>query len=300
MGAVAFFVAAFALWKPLLETWHLYRLDSRNERMRKSSAEALARLGSKKGARAVAAIFEKTSHAILSKDTELASRLRLEELTTFSMSIPTEVVEALKALRTIHNINFILSRNLVNTLQQAEPKVTVSPSPNSRPVTEVLDLILEQLPGDAVYTFYDHIFIIGPANSARAPNDFLEKQCENLWAGDALVQFGKDAVPELIPMIRHPSPYTRMAAIFALSRIGEDASDAVPELLAILEGESPSLKILSARALGALGKVANAAIPVLKNALREKNFDFRSAAAEAILNIEEGEVPSGKTDQQVQ
>lgn len=136
---------------------------------------------------------------------------------------------------------------------------------------------------------------------------------DRLRAARVLSHFGaeaKDAVPDLIEMLRDAHSFETSAAIEALGRIGPDAApavpliikqfvkegcplgwspilrnvgtafapagigeSAVPALVEVLEGPNPKMRPCAVEALGLMGPRAKAAVPALIRALRSEKAD---------------------------
>src|SRR5262249_10564766 len=100
-------------------------------------------------------------------------------------------------------------------------------------------------------------------------------------AAEALGGIDPAAVPALIRALQDPEKEVRQAAISALGAAGAEAAAAVPDLVALLPQDGPrGLHVV--RPLGAIGP---AAVPALIRALRGRDADVRSRAAQALRLI---------------
>ena len=97
-------------------------------------------------------------------------------------------------------------------------------------------------------------------------------------AGEALVELGPGAVPELRRIAEHPEPQIRAVAITLMGLVG-DSHDA-PLAVRALEDPSADVRRAAAEALGRIGGAA--AEPPLRVALCDRIHFVRSAAAAAL------------------
>lgn len=122
-------------------------------------------------------------------------------------------------------------------------------------------------------------------------SDDVIKKHNALTALEALGRDAKEAVPQLIPLLKDQNYDLRTGAARVLAKIGSDAVSAVPALIETLE--SPPLcrgPGSPAYALGEIGPSAKAAVPALENAL--KNELVLPDAAAALGKID----PQAKAD----
>jgi HEAT repeat protein len=91
----------------------------------------------------------------------------------------------------------------------------------------------------------------------------------------------RDAVPDLIPLLKSPSALTRQNAALALGAIGPDASAAVPALTDALKDSEWAVRRQAALSLGAIGAAAKAAVPALKRLDGDPQKQVRDAAKQA-------------------
>ncbi len=106
-------------------------------------------------------------------------------------------------------------------------------------------------------------------------------------AAEALITFGEKALPALIealkaPLIDNDNYDFRVAAAFAIGRIGPRAAIAVPELAENLHGEDFKVRAEVVKALVSIGEPS---IPALSNALNNEDGDVRSRAISALGKI---------------
>ena len=91
----------------------------------------------------------------------------------------------------------------------------------------------------------------------------------------------RDAVPELIPLLKSQAALTRQNAALALAAIGPDAKDAVPALTEELKDSEWAVRRQAAIALGAIGPAAKPAIPALKRLHSDPHKQVRDALKQA-------------------
>lgn len=96
----------------------------------------------------------------------------------------------------------------------------------------------------------------------------------------------KDAVPELIPLLKSRNALARQNAGVALAAIGPEAKDAVSGLTEALKDSEWAVRRQSAMALGAIGPDAKSALPALKRLDADPQKVVRDAAKQARAKIE--------------
>src|SRR5262245_19977436 len=92
---------------------------------------------------------------------------------------------------------------------------------------------------------------------------------------------GKSA-DELRAMLADGDPEVQARGALGLSRLGPEARDAVPELIPLLKGQTPLTRQNAALALAAIGAGASAAVPALTEALKDSEWAVRRQAAIAL------------------
>jgi hypothetical protein len=120
----------------------------------------------------------------------------------------------------------------------------------------------------------------------RAPDWLASHKVAAVWV---LRQCGQEAVPVLIPLLRHEQLGVREIAAGCLANIGEPVEEVVPALTAALEREIENdyMVIAVCDALGSMRQRASSAIPALERASRA-DFgagDARIAVAEALRRV---------------
>jgi HEAT repeat protein len=94
-----------------------------------------------------------------------------------------------------------------------------------------------------------------------------------------------EAVPALIRALEDKDPDMRIAAVEVLGWIGPEVAEAVPVLIRVLEDDAdPRVRESAAYELGYMGSEA---VPALTRALEDEDPGVRSAAAEALEQIEQ-------------
>ncbi len=95
----------------------------------------------------------------------------------------------------------------------------------------------------------------------------------------------KEAVPDLIHIIKQNDSNIREVALLTLSMIGSEAKEAVPDLIHILEDKNDRMRALSATVLGNIGDAR--AVNPLSRALKDNDKEIRQAASEALNKLKE-------------
>ena len=112
--------------------------------------------------------------------------------------------------------------------------------------------------------------------------------------GKTLRAIGRDAVPELVALLKAGKVATRLGATKALEIIGRAAKAAVEPLIKALETDDDyGVRIGAARALGAIGPGAAGALPALRKAASRRHAasdnlrvrELREVAKRAIEGI---------------
>jgi HEAT repeat protein len=104
-------------------------------------------------------------------------------------------------------------------------------------------------------------------------------------AADALEKIGRAAVPDLLPVLRHPDPMMRCRTMWVLGGMGPEAVDAVPTLVEALNDPGEHAPTNAARALGEIGPAARAAVPALTRELKSIDTRLRVVAARSLIWI---------------
>jgi len=117
----------------------------------------------------------------------------------------------------------------------------------------------------------------GAHRGAEAVREWLEARDEPL--ADA-------GVRALVDALDAPAPPVRMAAAWALERLGAGAEAALSRLLESLRADpEPGVRAAVARSLGALEPAGAAAVPSLFGALGDPHEAVRHAAAQALSGV---------------
>ena len=96
---------------------------------------------------------------------------------------------------------------------------------------------------------------------------------------------GAKAAPVMASKLDDPSPWVRMACMFALQAIGEPA---VPSLLEAYRNGPGGAPVRATSVLGNIGPAAKAAVPELRRGLKEKPESLHSWIEGALAKIEGG------------
>jgi HEAT repeat protein len=123
---------------------------------------------------------------------------------------------------------------------------------------------------------------LGRLGIGRAAKPLVEAlvsgQVPNGVAGQALVELGSTAVPELRAIAQHPSHQLRTTAVALLGLVGDSADSS----LAVRALEDPSADVRAAAA-GALGRIGGAAAePALRSTLDDRIHFVRAEAAASL------------------
>jgi len=103
---------------------------------------------------------------------------------------------------------------------------------------------------------------------------------------------GAKAAPALASKLDDPQPWVRMACMFALQAIGEQA---VPSVLEVFKNGPGGAPVRAVSVLGSIGPPAKVAVPELKKALAEKPQSMRSWIEAALAKIEGGQTQEAGT-----
>jgi HEAT repeat protein len=111
----------------------------------------------------------------------------------------------------------------------------------------------------------------------------------------------KAAVPALISALKDPDAHVRESAAEALGSICEQAREVVPALIERLHQDSEaSVRIQAAQALGEFGPEAKTAIPALTRALKDRDSDVRTLAAQSLNQIQTWQKKRGRNGMEKQ
>lgn len=101
---------------------------------------------------------------------------------------------------------------------------------------------------------------------------------------------GAKAAPALASKLDDPSPWVRMACMFALQAIGKPA---VPSLLKVFQTGPGGSPVRAVSVLGNIGPDAKAAVPELRKALKDRPESLHSWIEGALAKIEGGNAQVG-------
>lgn len=120
--------------------------------------------------------------------------------------------------------------------------------------------------------------IVAAASLVGAGPDALPKMREALGDSDSVVRFwgataigalgakGRSAARDLVPLLKDPSPDTRIAAAAAICRVGR-TKQGLPVLAEMLDDERPLAVLRAAREIELLGRRARPILPKIKATL---------------------------------
>lgn len=100
----------------------------------------------------------------------------------------------------------------------------------------------------------------------------------------------REAIPDLIPLLKSNDPSVRAVAADALGLMAADAGSAVPALLLTLEDQVDFVRHSAYAALGAFTGQAKEIVPVLEPHLQDPAPEIRSAALAALLSLSTNKV----------
>ena len=103
-----------------------------------------------------------------------------------------------------------------------------------------------------------------------------------------LGNIGKDAIPALIPMLSSPDATNRSLAAFAIGHFGADAIPLIPKLESLLQDESPYPRVNAAEALSKLNGNPHTFVPVLVQCLTDGDDDTKSYASSVLSRLTNG------------
>ena len=105
----------------------------------------------------------------------------------------------------------------------------------------------------------------------------------SLAAEEALKKIGSEAIPDLSDILMCPHLVIRANATYALEKIGSE--DTVPALITALHFDNNRVKMAAAYALGKIGVAAKDSVPALKIILGNKDNGVKVAVAYALSKI---------------
>ncbi len=108
----------------------------------------------------------------------------------------------------------------------------------------------------------------------------------------ALGKLGKDAVPELVPLLDGPDTGTRYYTVWALGQAGPAASEALPAVVKALKDADGEVRRKAVFALGRIKPEAAVGIPPLVAAFQDDDVDVRATAVEALAGYGKAAVPA--------
>jgi HEAT repeat protein len=119
----------------------------------------------------------------------------------------------------------------------------------------------------------------------RDPSPKVRKMAAMSFVG--MRQPPRSAVPVLADLLRDPDAEVRESAALALRAFAPPAREAIPALAAAFGRETVAkVRVSLARVLGYFGPAAREAAPALRAALQDPNATVRTAATQALAQIE--------------
>lgn len=111
-------------------------------------------------------------------------------------------------------------------------------------------------------------------------------------AVQAVGAFGQQALPVLIQLLGHGCKYVRRNAVWAITKLGPEATPALPALCNALKDVDPRTGGGAAQAIGAIGPAAADAIPALAETMRGTNVVLCRLASKALSQIGPAALPT--------
>lgn len=101
--------------------------------------------------------------------------------------------------------------------------------------------------------------------------------------GDTTSPDERQAIPALVATLKDSDHTVRMAAAFALGKIGSDGKTVVPALVQALSDNDDSVRVSAADSLGWIHREAQLSVPALATALTDKDSSVQHAAMTAMI-----------------
>jgi HEAT repeat protein len=121
----------------------------------------------------------------------------------------------------------------------------------------------------------------------RSPSPEIEPTADEavtrIQALEALIQRGRDGVPELMSGLSDPDPKVRRGALVALGRIGPEAEEALPLVQDALNDPDETVRSSAVTAFGRITPEAGAAVPVIARLLADPTAQVRDAAIATLI-----------------
>ncbi|MFO0964679.1 MAG: HEAT repeat domain-containing protein [Gemmataceae bacterium] len=136
----------------------------------------------------------------------------------------------------------------------------------------------------------------GPAAKDAVPQlvDLLKNGDEDLKLNAALAlgKIGKAAVAPVTEVLAAKDDDARFYAIWTLGWIGPDAAPAAPQIIKLLDDKNDGVRRKAVFAVGRIGAEPEKTIPILIKAFQDKDHDVQTAAGEAVAKFGGKAVPA--------
>ena len=270
LGVSAAVIAVISLRHPLREQWHLYRLNSDDQEIRKNAVASLGGIRSVRAIPRFISLWRQDLH-----DTPFAGSIR--ELTCEALA----------------EIGPAAIPSLVDALEDTSEGVrTCAAIALTRIKPEGVDVLIQQLENHKPYVrSYAAWALSGVGAEASPAVSTLAKLLGDKdpevrkYSAAALREIGQKAepaVPALIAALSDEHPPVRVIAETTLTRIGPPA---VSALIGKLRDEDEVVRRAAVNALGKMGADARSAVPALRERLKDESDQVRWRAEWAVNEI---------------
>lgn len=258
VGIAVFVTAGFALRRPILEQWYLWKLESEDVDERKYAAERLAEMAS---VRAIPRLIELFQRETKRKGVVSVALVALPTIARAIGESGSEAKEAVSALvEALEDESQLLRVQSAGSLAEIGHKAKDAIPALIKRIKEDEDLITRE---NSIYA----LEVIGPVTDA--------------------------VIPTLIETLLRDNEFmVKTAAAKALGSMGPLAKDAAPALIEALGSEGVQNEFLRARAAEALGRIGvgpkqkAAAVVALTQTLNDTYKWARDEAADALKKIQ--------------
>ncbi len=245
--------------------------------IREAAAEALSRIGSMRAVSALLKLLEREYYSLVGRGDHLSIRkIAAEALAKIGNE---QAIPALFKLLLEYRVYYDQNDSLFPETRETEHEVymiaaeALAKIDNEQVISELISLFKDP---------YHWVLMTVPELIPLLTNCWDGKLSARKAAAEVLGRIGSEqAIPELIPLLKHGDSSDRSLTAKVLGRVGSEQF--VPALVLLLEDEDSWVRIAAAEALAEIG--SEQGIPELVILLKDEDHRVRVAAAEALGRI---------------
>jgi HEAT repeat protein len=117
------------------------------------------------------------------------------------------------------------------------------------------------------------------------------RQSATYQMNSSMGRFAKDAVPQIVLLLKDQRPNVRASAISVLTSLGESRKDFIPQFVLMLKDSDHTVRIQAVYALGGTTKFSQEVVYQIIPLLKDPNREVRIAASRSLASLGENIIP---------